>query len=125
VLGCLDTAEGDPGGDEPGGQGEDAGRAGGEAGIGQPEQGYAEDQDQDGAAAIPEPTGRDARQSGGEVVGDIQAEGELGGPVLVAAGGEQFGGPQDEQGGGDVAELERSHPDHEAAEASGQDRPDP
>jgi hypothetical protein len=37
VLGCLDTADGDPGGDEPGGQGEDAGRAGGEAGIGQAE----------------------------------------------------------------------------------------
>ena len=31
---------------------------------------------------------------------------------------------QDKQGGGDVAELEGRHPDHEAAEAAGQHRPD-
>jgi hypothetical protein len=69
------------------------------------------------------PAGTLAR-GGGEVVGDIQAEGELGGPVLVAAGGQQLGGAEDEQGGGDVAELEGRHPDHEPAEASGQHRSD-
>ena len=42
----------------------------------------------------------------------------------VAAGSEQLGGPQDEQGGGDVAELEGRHADHQAAEASGQHWPD-
>ena len=44
--------------------------------------------------------------------------------LLVAAGGEQLAGPQDEQGGGDVAELKGRHPDHQPTEASGQHRPD-
>jgi hypothetical protein len=41
------------------------------------------------------------------------------------AGGQQLSGPQDEQGGGDVAELERRHTDHQSAQPSDQDRPDP
>jgi hypothetical protein len=45
VLGRLHTADGDAGGEEPGGQGQDARGAGGEAGMGQPEQSDAEDQD--------------------------------------------------------------------------------
>src|SRR5215217_7808211 len=69
--------------------------AGGEAAIGQPEQPHAQDQDQDG----------------GEVVGDIEAESQLGGPILAAAGAQQLAGPQDQQGGGHVAELEGGHPD--------------
>jgi hypothetical protein len=107
VLGRLHTADSDPSGEEPRHQGEDAGGAGGEAAIGQPEQAHAQGQDQDGAAAIPEPAGRDAGRRRGDVVSDIEAEGELGRPVLSAPGGEQLGGAQDEQGGGDVAELER------------------
>src|SRR5829696_8563378 len=124
VFGRLHTADGHPSGDKPGGQREDAGAAGGEAGVGQPEQPDAQDQDQDSAAAIPQVAGGNTGGRGGEVVGDIQAEGELGGPVLVAAGGEQLGGPQDEQGGGHVAELKDRHPDHQAAEATGQHWPD-
>jgi hypothetical protein len=107
-----------------GAQGQDAGAAGGEAGVGQPEQGDAEGQDQDGAAAVAEPAGGDAGQGGGEVVGHVEAKGQLGGPILAAADGQQLGGSQDEQGGGDVAELEGRHSDHEAAQPSGQHRPD-
>jgi hypothetical protein len=99
-------------------QGQDAGAAGGEAGVGQPEQGHAEGQDLDGAAAVAEAAGGDAGQGGGDVVGDIEAKGELGGPVLVTAGGQQFGGAQDQQGGGHVAELERRHPDQQPAKPS-------
>jgi hypothetical protein len=113
-----------PGGHEPGGQSQDSGRAAGEAGIGQPEQAHAHDQDQDGAAPIPEPTGRDAGQGGGQVVGDIQAEGQLGRPVLAAARGQQLAGPQDQQGGGQVAELKGPHPDHQPAQPPRQHWPD-
>jgi hypothetical protein len=67
---------------EPRHQGKDAGRTGAEAGIGQPEQPHAQDQDQDGAAAVPEPARRDAGQGGG----DVQAKGQLSSPVLVVAG---------------------------------------
>jgi hypothetical protein len=48
----------------------------------------------------------------------------LGRLVLAAAGGEQLGGPQDEQGGGHVAELEGRHPHHQPAQTSGQHRAD-
>jgi hypothetical protein len=85
-------------GHEPGRQGQHASRAGGESGIREPEQSDVEDQDQDGAAAVPQPAGRDASEGGGEVVGDVQAEGELGGPILAAARDEQLAGAQDEQG---------------------------
>src|SRR4029453_98381 len=95
-----------PAAQEPGGEGQDAGGVGGEAGIAQPEQAHPEDQDQHGPAAIPEPAGGDAGQGGGDVVGDIEAEGELGGPVLAVTGGQQLAGPQDEQRGGDGGELE-------------------
>jgi hypothetical protein len=122
---AVSTPDRHPGGHEPRRQGQDAAGAGGEAGIGQPKQPHAEDQDQDGAPAIPEPTGGDAgHRRGGQVVGHVQAEGELSGPVLTPAGGEQLGGAQDEQGGGHIPELEGRHPDHQAAEASGQHRPD-
>jgi hypothetical protein len=70
MLGRLRAADGDP---EPGRQGQDAGGAG-------------EAEDQDGAALIPEVTDGDAGHRRGQVVGDIEAEGELGGPVLAAAG---------------------------------------
>jgi hypothetical protein len=53
MLGRRHTPDADPGGHEPRRQGEDAGRAGGKARIGEPEQGHAEDQDQHGAAAVP------------------------------------------------------------------------
>ena len=69
---------------EPRHQGKDTGRTGAEAGIGQPEQPHA--QDQDGAAAVPEPARRDAGQGGGDVLGDVQARGQLSSTVLVVAG---------------------------------------
>jgi hypothetical protein len=50
---------------------------GGEAGIGEPEQGDAEDQDQHGAAAVPEPADGDAGHGGGDVVGHVESKGEL------------------------------------------------
>jgi hypothetical protein len=124
MLGRLDTADGHPGRHEPRRQGQDARPAGGEASIGEPEQPHAQSQDQVGAAAIPEAASRDAGHRRGDVVGDVQAEGELGGPVLVAAGGQQLGCAEDEQGGGHVAELEGRHPDHEPAQASGQNGSD-
>ena len=50
--------------------------------------------------------------------------GRAGWPGPARGRGEQLGGSQDEQRGGDVAELEGRHPDHEPAEPPGQHRPD-
>jgi hypothetical protein len=49
---------------------------------------------------------------------------ELGGVGPAAAGTEQLGGAQDQQGGGGVAQLEDSHADHEPPQVAAQDGAD-
>ena len=102
VLGRLDKPIPIPA-DE--GEGQDAPRAGGEAGIGGPNS-PRPGSGPDGATPVPEMPGRDADQRRGGVVGDVEPEGDQHGPVVVAAFVEQLGGPEDQQRRGDVAELE-------------------
>jgi hypothetical protein len=125
ILGTLDTPNSDPGHHEPSRQSEDAHATGGEASIGQPEQPDAEDQDQNGARAVPEPGSGDVGHRGGYAAGDVKAEDELDGPILVAARGEQLASPKDEQGGGHVAETEGRHGHQEPAQRPDERRPDP
>ena len=98
-------------------------RAGGcEAGVGEAEGGDAGGQYADHAALIAEPAGRDAGERGGEVVDDVERGRELRRVVGAAAEREQIGGTQDQQRGGDVAQLEHRDPGHQAAEPAVQDR---
>ena len=68
---AVSTPDRHPSRQEPRRQRQDACAAGGEARIGQPEQAHANDQDHDGAPAVPQPAGRDARQGGGHVVAHL------------------------------------------------------
>ncbi len=63
-----------------------------------------------------QPPGGEGRDGGGEVVGGVEPERDRdGGPAAVGRG-EQVGGAQDQQGRGQVADLERGERAEEPAE---------
>ena len=86
--------------------------------------GDAAGEDEDGAAAVAEAAGREADERGGDVVGRVEGERELGRARRCRGWAQQLGGAQDQQRRGDVAELERADAGEQPAELPVQHRPD-
>jgi hypothetical protein len=65
--------------------------------------------------------GGDADQGGGDVVGGVERECELRRTVGAVPGCEQLGRAEDQQGGRDVAHLERGDGTDQASEVASED----
>ena len=98
----------------------------GEQQVGDPERGDTGRGDQERTAlseTVRQATRREGRQRGRDVVDDIQPDRQLRRRVQARSVLEQVRGPQNQQRGRDVPDLEQREADHDAAEPATKHRP--
>lgn len=120
VFGGFNTSDADAGTHEPGQQCHPTGGVAGEAEVCDSERGDADHEYSGSAGSIARAAGGEAGEGGGDVVGDVQREGDGGGPFGGVAGFEQFAGAQNQQSCGAVAELEGANPGEQCAQVAGE-----
>src|SRR5947207_132301 len=128
VFGGLDAADGDSCRDERQPEGQQRRPGDGEPGVGESEQRDPGGEYPDragGTDPVGDTAGRYGRECGGDVVPGVERQSERGGRPGAVAGSQQFGGAQDEQRGGNVADLERGNRGEQPTEPTAQDRPQP